>query len=70
MIDITNYILSTPDAIGIISATPSGHQECYMQITVTMPGAEDHIIVQSQDDIYVMIAYFIKVTLANSDDEI
>jgi len=35
-----------------------------------MPGAEDHIIVQSQDDIYVMIAYFIKVTLANSDDEI
>jgi len=49
---------------------PSGHRECYMQITVTMPGAEDHIIVQSQDEIYVMIDYLTNVTLANSDNEI
>jgi hypothetical protein len=41
-----------------------------MQITVTMPGAEDYIIVQSQDEIYVMIDYFTYVALANSDDEI
>jgi hypothetical protein len=49
---------------------PSGHRECYMQITVTMPGAKDHLISQSQDEIYVMIDYFTNVTLANSDDEI
>ena len=35
-----------------------------------MPGAEDHIIVQSQDEIYVMIDYFTNVTLANFCDEI
>jgi hypothetical protein len=52
------------------SATPSGHRECIMQITVTMAGAEDHIIVQSQDEIYVMIGYFTNITLANSNDEI
>jgi hypothetical protein len=45
-------------------------RECYMQIIVAMPGVEDHIIVQSQDEIYVMIDYFTNVTLANSDDEI
>jgi hypothetical protein len=70
VIDITNDIPSTPDAIGINSATPTGHRECYMQITVTIPGAEDHIIVQSQEEIYVMIDCFANVTLANSDDEI
>jgi len=70
MIDITNDILSMPDAIGVNSATPSGHHECYMQITVTTPGAENHIIVQSQDEIYVMIDNLPNVTLANSDDEI
>jgi len=39
-----------------------------MQITVTMPGAEAHIVVQSQDEIYVMIDYFTDVNLANPDD--
>ena len=68
VIDITNDIPSTPDAIGVNSATRSGHRECYMQITLTMPGAEDHIIVQSQDEIYMMIDYFTNVTLANSDE--
>jgi hypothetical protein len=37
---------------------PSGHRERYMRITVTMPGAEAHIIVESQDKIHVMIDYF------------
>jgi hypothetical protein len=46
----------------------SGHGECYMQITVTMPGADTHIIVQSHDEIYVMIDYFTDVNLANPDD--
>jgi hypothetical protein len=41
-----------------------------MQITLTMPEAEDHMIVQSQDEIYVMIDYFTNTTLPNSDDEI
>jgi len=68
VIDITNDIPSTPDALGINSATPSGHRECYMQITLTMPGAESHIIVQSQDKIYVMINYFANITQANSDE--
>jgi hypothetical protein len=35
-----------------------------------MPEAEDHMIVQSQDEIYVMIDYFTNTTLPNSDDEI
>jgi hypothetical protein len=34
------------------------------------PRTEDHIIVESQDKIYLMIDYFTNVTLANSDDEI
>jgi len=46
----------------------SGHRECYMRITVTIPGAEAHIFVQSQNEIHVMIDYFTNVTLANSDD--
>jgi len=33
-----------------------------------MLGAEDHIAVQSQDEIHVMIDYFTDITLANSDD--
>jgi len=37
---------------------PSGRRECYMRITVTMPGAEAHSIVRSQDGIHVMIDYF------------
>jgi hypothetical protein len=28
-----------------------------MQITVTMPGADAHIVVQSQDEIHVMIVF-------------
>jgi hypothetical protein len=38
-----------------------------MQFTVTMPGAEAHIVVQSQDETHVMIdsPY---LTLANPDD--
>jgi len=47
---------------------PSGHRECYLQITVTMPGVEAHSIVRSQDGIHVMIDYFTDFTLANSDD--
>jgi len=47
----------TPDAIGVNCATPSGHRDCYMLITVTMPGGEAHSIVQSQDGIHVMINY-------------
>ena len=35
----------------------SGHRECYMQITGMMPGAEAHIVVQSQDEIHVMIVF-------------
>jgi len=35
---------------------PSGHRKCYMRITVTMPGAEAHIV-RSQDGIYVMINF-------------
>jgi hypothetical protein len=35
-----------------------------------MPGAENHIIVQSQGEIYVMIDYFTNMTLAKSVDEI
>jgi hypothetical protein len=49
---------------------PSGRHECYMQITVTMSGAEDYITVQSQHEIYMMIDYFTNLTQANSDDEI
>jgi len=30
----------------------SGHCKCYMRITVTIPGAETHIIVRSQDAIH------------------
>jgi len=41
-----------------------------MQITFTMPGAEDHIIVERQDEIYVMIDYFTNSTLANCEDVI
>jgi hypothetical protein len=33
-----------------------------MRITVTMPGAEAHMVVQSQDEIHVMINYFTDVT--------
>jgi len=36
---------------------------------VTMPGAEAHIIVRSQDDIHVMI-HFPHITLANSNDRL
>jgi hypothetical protein len=39
-----------------------------MRITVTMPGAEAHSIVRSQDGIHVMIDYFTDFTMANSDD--
>jgi hypothetical protein len=39
-----------------------------MQITVTMPGADAHIVVQSQHEIYVMIDYFTDVNLANPYD--
>ena len=39
-----------------------------MQITDTMPGAEPHIGIQSQDEMYVMIEYFTEGTPANSDD--
>jgi len=46
----------------------SGQRECYMQITDTMPGAEPHIGIQSQDEMYVMIEYFTEGTPANSDD--
>jgi hypothetical protein len=46
---------------------PSGHSECYLQITVTMPGAEAHIVVQSLDEIYVLIDDFTDVNLANTD---
>jgi hypothetical protein len=49
---------------------PSGHREGYTQITVTMPGAEDYIIVQTQDEVYVMIDYFTNVTRANANNEI
>ena len=63
LIDITNDIPSTPDTVDVNSATPSGHCECYVQITVMMPGAEDHIIVQSQGDNYLMIDYFTNFTL-------
>jgi hypothetical protein len=45
----------------------SGHLECYTRITVTMPGAEAHTIVQSQDEIHVMIDVSTDVTVANSD---
>jgi len=55
-----------PMQLASILPPPSGHRECYRQIPVTMPGAEDHINVQSQDEIYVMIDYFTNVTLANS----
>jgi len=51
-----------------IQPPPSGQPECYMRITDTMPQAEAHIIVQSQDEIHVMIDYFTDVKLANSDD--
>jgi len=34
-----------------------------------MLGMEDHIIVQSEDEIYVIIDYFTNVTLATSNDE-
>ena len=56
-----------PDAIGVNSATPSGHHECYMQCTVTMPGAGAHIVDQSQDKIHVMIDFPYQ-TLAHFDD--
>ena len=69
MIDITNDILLTPDAIGVNFATPSGHRKCYMQITVKMPGAEDHIIAQSQDEIYILrLQSRITITLLPSRD--
>jgi len=38
---------------------PSCYSECYKQFTVTMPGAEAHIVVQSQDEIHVMIVFLI-----------
>jgi hypothetical protein len=50
-----------------IRPPPSGHRKCYMQITVTMPGADAHIVVQSQGAIYVMIDYFTDINLANPD---
>lgn len=52
----------------LILPLPSGHHESYTEITVTMPGADDHIIVQSQDVFYVVIDYFTNVTLPRSDD--
>jgi len=58
-----------PIQLASILPPPSGHRECYMRITVTMPGAEAHIIVRSQDEIHVMID-FPHITLANSDDRL
>jgi len=46
----------------------SGHCLCYIWITVTMPRAEAHSIIQCHDEIHVLIDYLTKVTLANSDD--
>jgi hypothetical protein len=59
-----------PHPIQLASILPqtSGHRECYMRITVMIPGAEAHILVKSQNEIQVMIDYFTDVNLANSDD--
>jgi len=46
-----------PIQLASILPPPSGHRECYMQISVTMPGAEAHIVVQSQAEIDVMIVF-------------
>jgi hypothetical protein len=56
-----------PMQLASILPPPSGHRECYTQFTVTMPGAEAHIVVQSQDETHVMID-FPYLTLANSDN--
>jgi len=57
-----------PIQLASILPPPSGHRKCYMQFTVTMPGAEAHIVVQRQNEILVMIDYFTDVNLTNSDD--
>jgi hypothetical protein len=46
-----------PMQLPSILPPPSGHRECYILLTVTMPGAEAHIVVQSQDEIDVMIVF-------------
>ena len=63
-----NDIPPTPMQFTSILPPSNCHRECYMRTTVTMLGAEDHIAVQSQDEIHVMIDYFTDITLANSDD--
>jgi hypothetical protein len=45
----------------------SSHRKGFMQFTLMMPGAEAHDVVQSQDDIHVIIN-FPYLTLANLDD--
>ena len=45
----------------------SCHHADYMQITVTMPGAEAHRIVHSEDSIHMIINSFTNLTLANAN---
>ena len=42
----------------IVVPLSSGHRECTMGITVSMPGVEAHHVVRSQDGIHVIIDYF------------
>jgi hypothetical protein len=56
-----------PTQLASILQPTGGHCKCDMRIAVTIPGAEAHIFVPSQNEIHMMINYFTDDTQANSD---
>jgi hypothetical protein len=38
---------------------PSVQRECYIQLTVTMPGVEGHIVLHSKHDTHIMVVFLI-----------